>query len=302
MSDERVGLVVASGELSSLILSSSIFSCNCCSFICAALIRWFDSEMHNTSVMDARRISAGGPDLVRAALSSGRPAFAAGPGNCPAVVDASADVEAAVSAILCVRCYVILLVGSHHQLRKQAALTGLALPFVRLPPTPQPVQNVRQRPHERQARKGAPNLPDEHAQAEAEVRPLASSIYVIYGRTDSAHVSQLFHHCSEQSVVVVGDSTYASLLSELRRRGAAVLSQDEAADVGSALLDSDGRIRSGLLGQSADTCAEALGLSAAAVPRGASVIAAEVSEARAGTTQEDCSPASCKPSKCFCGC
>ena len=45
-------------------------------------------------------LSTGGAGIVRAAYSSGKPAFGVGPGNVPALVDASADVEAAVGDIV----------------------------------------------------------------------------------------------------------------------------------------------------------------------------------------------------------
>lgn len=45
-------------------------------------------------------IATGGPGMVRAAYSSGRPAIGVGSGNTPAVIDASADVGEAVSSIL----------------------------------------------------------------------------------------------------------------------------------------------------------------------------------------------------------
>ncbi len=45
-------------------------------------------------------LSTGGAGIVKAAYSSGKPAFGVGPGNVPALVDASADVEAAVADIV----------------------------------------------------------------------------------------------------------------------------------------------------------------------------------------------------------
>jgi len=45
-------------------------------------------------------LSTGGAGIVKAAYSSGKPAFGVGPGNVPALVDASADVEDAVAKIV----------------------------------------------------------------------------------------------------------------------------------------------------------------------------------------------------------
>ena len=45
-------------------------------------------------------LSTGGASIVKAAYSSGKPAFGVGPGNVPALVDASADVEDAVAKIV----------------------------------------------------------------------------------------------------------------------------------------------------------------------------------------------------------
>lgn len=45
-------------------------------------------------------LATGGSDMVRAAYSSGKPAYGVGPGNVPAYIERTADVEAAVAAIL----------------------------------------------------------------------------------------------------------------------------------------------------------------------------------------------------------
>ena len=45
-------------------------------------------------------LATGGMGLVRAAYSSGKPAFGVGPGNVPAYVEASADVSRAVHNIM----------------------------------------------------------------------------------------------------------------------------------------------------------------------------------------------------------
>lgn len=45
-------------------------------------------------------LATGGPGLVRAAYGAGKPAIGVGPGNCPAYIEQSADVEQAVEAIV----------------------------------------------------------------------------------------------------------------------------------------------------------------------------------------------------------
>ncbi len=69
-------------------------------------IRWLESPTldatrelmrhRDTSVI----LATGGPGLVQAAYSSGKPAFGVGPGNVPAYVDRSADPDAAARAIV----------------------------------------------------------------------------------------------------------------------------------------------------------------------------------------------------------
>lgn len=45
-------------------------------------------------------LATGGPSMVRAAYSSGRPAIGVGPGNTPVIIDETADIKTAVSSIL----------------------------------------------------------------------------------------------------------------------------------------------------------------------------------------------------------
>ncbi|GHU49154.1 hypothetical protein FACS1894218_7400 [Bacilli bacterium] len=45
-------------------------------------------------------LATGGPGMVRAAYSSGKPAIGVGPGNVPAIIDSSANIKMAVSSIL----------------------------------------------------------------------------------------------------------------------------------------------------------------------------------------------------------
>lgn len=68
------------------------------------IISWIDSpslEMTNMLMRESDIILAtGGPAMVRAAYSSGKPAIGVGAGNTPAVIDDSADVVLAVNSII----------------------------------------------------------------------------------------------------------------------------------------------------------------------------------------------------------
>jgi acetaldehyde dehydrogenase/alcohol dehydrogenase len=68
------------------------------------IISWIDIpslEMTNYIMKQADLILAtGGPGMVTAAYSSGRPAIGVGPGNTPAVIDESADILLAVNSII----------------------------------------------------------------------------------------------------------------------------------------------------------------------------------------------------------
>ena len=68
------------------------------------IIAWIDKpslEMTNFIMKDADIILAtGGPGMVRAAYSSGKPAIGVGAGNTPAVIDTSADITLAVNSII----------------------------------------------------------------------------------------------------------------------------------------------------------------------------------------------------------
>lgn len=58
-------------------------------------------ELTNTLMRSADIILAtGGPGMVQAAYSSGKPALGVGPGNNPAIIDSSADIELSVSSII----------------------------------------------------------------------------------------------------------------------------------------------------------------------------------------------------------
>ncbi len=68
------------------------------------IIGWIDIpslEMTNTVMKEADIILAtGGPGMVKAAYSSGKPALGVGAGNTPAIIDESADILLAVSSII----------------------------------------------------------------------------------------------------------------------------------------------------------------------------------------------------------
>ena len=68
------------------------------------IIGWIDVpslDMTNTVMKEADIILAtGGPGMVRAAYSSGKPAIGVGAGNTPAIIDSSADITLAVSSII----------------------------------------------------------------------------------------------------------------------------------------------------------------------------------------------------------
>ena len=68
------------------------------------IIAWIDTptlEMTNMLMRESDLILAtGGPGMVKAAYSSGKPAIGVGPGNSPAIIDDTADVKLAVSSII----------------------------------------------------------------------------------------------------------------------------------------------------------------------------------------------------------
>ena len=68
------------------------------------IIAWVDVpslELTNQVMHEADIILAtGGPGMVKAAYSSGKPALGVGAGNTPAIIDASADIKLAVSSII----------------------------------------------------------------------------------------------------------------------------------------------------------------------------------------------------------
>ena len=68
------------------------------------IISWIDVpslELTNMLMGEADTILAtGGPGMVKAAYSSGKPALGVGAGNTPAIIDDTADILLAVSSII----------------------------------------------------------------------------------------------------------------------------------------------------------------------------------------------------------
>ena len=68
------------------------------------IIGWIDVpslELTNTVMRDSDIILAtGGPGMVKAAYSSGKPALGVGPGNTPVIIDETADIKMAVNSII----------------------------------------------------------------------------------------------------------------------------------------------------------------------------------------------------------
>ena len=68
------------------------------------IISWFDApslDMTNLLMKEADTILAtGGPGMVKAAYSSGKPALGVGAGNTPAIIDDTADIKLAVNSII----------------------------------------------------------------------------------------------------------------------------------------------------------------------------------------------------------
>ena len=68
------------------------------------IIAWIDTPSLELSNMVMREcdltLATGGPGMVKAAYSSGKPAIGVGPGNTPAIIDESADLKLAVNSII----------------------------------------------------------------------------------------------------------------------------------------------------------------------------------------------------------
>ena len=61
-------------------------------------------------------IATGGPGMVKAAYSAGKPAIGVGAGNSPAYIERTADVKKAVAAIIASKIYIILSLKSDYSL------------------------------------------------------------------------------------------------------------------------------------------------------------------------------------------
>ena len=103
------------------------------------IIRWIDVpslDMTNAVMKECDLILAtGGPGMVRAAYSSGKPALGVGAGNVPAIVDDSADVQLSVNSIIHSKTFdhgmicaseqaVIVLDNIYQQVRDEFAVRG----------------------------------------------------------------------------------------------------------------------------------------------------------------------------------
>ena len=68
------------------------------------IIAWIDTPSLELSNMVMKEcdltLATGGPGMVKAAYSSGKPAIGVGPGNTPAIIDDSADLKLAVNSII----------------------------------------------------------------------------------------------------------------------------------------------------------------------------------------------------------
>lgn len=103
------------------------------------LLAWIDIpslELTNAIMKEADLILAtGGPGMVKAAYSSGKPALGVGPGNTPAIIDDSADIKLAVNSIIHSKTFdngmicaseqsMIVLDAVYDQVRKEFAARG----------------------------------------------------------------------------------------------------------------------------------------------------------------------------------
>lgn len=105
----------------------------------ANIIGWIDVpslELTNTVMQEADLILAtGGPGMVKAAYSSGKPAVGVGAGNTPAIIDTTADIKLAVNSIIHSKTFdngmicaseqsVIVLDGVYAEAKKEFAERG----------------------------------------------------------------------------------------------------------------------------------------------------------------------------------
>ncbi|APM39028.1 bifunctional acetaldehyde-CoA/alcohol dehydrogenase [Clostridium kluyveri] len=105
----------------------------------AEIIGWIDEpsiELSQLVMKEADLILAtGGPGMVRAAYSSGKPAIGVGPGNTPVIIDDSANIKMAVNSILLSKSFdhgvicaseqsVMVLDGVYEEVRKEFSERG----------------------------------------------------------------------------------------------------------------------------------------------------------------------------------
>ncbi|WHH61652.1 bifunctional acetaldehyde-CoA/alcohol dehydrogenase [Petroclostridium sp. X23] len=98
------------------------------------IIGWIDEPTVELSQILMKEVdlilATGGPGMVKAAYSSGKPAIGVGPGNTPAIIDDSADIKMAVSSILLSKTFdngvicaseqsVIVVESLYNQVRKE---------------------------------------------------------------------------------------------------------------------------------------------------------------------------------------
>lgn len=103
------------------------------------IIGWIDEptiELSERVMKEADIILAtGGPGMVKAAYSSGKPAIGVGPGNVPAIIDESADIKTAVSSVIVSKTFdngmicaseqsVIVLDNIYNEVKKEFVLRG----------------------------------------------------------------------------------------------------------------------------------------------------------------------------------
>jgi acetaldehyde dehydrogenase/alcohol dehydrogenase len=108
------------------------------------IIAWIDEptiEISNALMThpDIHAILAtGGPGMVKAAYSSGKPALGVGPGNTPAIIDETADIDLAVSSILLSKTFdngmicaseqsIVAVADVYKAVKKELALRGAYL-------------------------------------------------------------------------------------------------------------------------------------------------------------------------------
>ncbi len=90
----------------------------------ADIVQWVRSRSNRGKTVKYMRhpgvsliLATGGPGMVRAAYSSGKPALGAGPGNVPVYIAADADVEKAAASIVMSKSYDNgLICGAEHNL------------------------------------------------------------------------------------------------------------------------------------------------------------------------------------------